>query len=233
MVCNPKGARTQRQKPRSPQPAPSTALSSLSRPGRFMARRAKAWKSCVSAALVLLALFVPTLPVLAAVTGDIRGIVLDPQGLPVAAAKVTVRNLETGTSRSVATDSAGAFAVLQLAVGSYEIRIEKQGFLALVTTVDVRSGEVAEADGSLQVGSVNQSVTVAAGARTYLDAASAQVATSLDATTIQADILSGPRSGSPDVSGTGYRAGQRRQSFPALGKLQRQRPARARERHHH
>ena len=82
-----------------------------------MAIRTTAWKSCVPAALVLLALFVLILPVLAAVTGDIRGVVLDPQGLPVAAAEVTVRNLETGTSRSVATDSAGAFAALQLAVG--------------------------------------------------------------------------------------------------------------------
>ncbi len=147
-----------------------------------MAIKASAWKCCLSAALALLVL---TLPVQAALTGDIRGVVLDPQGLPVAAAEITVRNLETGTNRSFRTDSAGAFAALQLAVGSYEVRVEKQGFLALVTTVDVRSGEVAEADGSLQVGSVNQSVTVAAGARTYLDAASAQVATSLDATTIQ------------------------------------------------
>lgn len=139
----------------------------------------------MSAALALLALFVLTLPVLAALTGDIRGIVLDPQGLPVAAAEVTVRNLETGASRSVATNSAGAFAALQLALGSYEVRVEKQGFLAFVTTVVARSGEVTEADASLQVGSVNQSVTVAADARTYLDVASAQVTTSLDAKTIQ------------------------------------------------
>ncbi len=152
------------------------------RPGRPWAILATVWKPCLSAAL---ALFILTLPVQAALTGDIRGVVLDPQGLPVATAQVTVRNLETGTSRSVKTDSAGAFAVLQLAVGSYEVRIETQGFLAFVTTVMVRSGEVAEADASLQVGPVNQSVTVAAGARTYLDVASAQVATSLDARTIQ------------------------------------------------
>jgi hypothetical protein len=123
-------------------------------------------------------------PAQAALTGDIRGVVLDPQGLPVAAAQVTVQNLESGTSRSVSTGSTGAFAALQLAVGTYQVRIEKQGFLAFVTTVVVRSGEVAETNASLQVGSVNQSVTVAAGARTYLDAASAEVATSLDAATI-------------------------------------------------
>ena len=110
---------------------------------------------------------------------------LDPQGLPVAAAQVTVQNLETGATRSVPTNSAGAFAALQLAVGNYQVRVEKQGFVAFVTGVEVHSGEVAEANASLQVGSVNQSVTVAAGARTYLDVASAQVATSLDARTIQ------------------------------------------------
>ena len=139
-------------------------------------------KSCLSAVLALLILI---LPVQAALTGDIRGVVLDPQGLPVAAAQVTVRNLETGTSRSVATDSAGAFAALQLAVGGYQVRVEKQGFLAFVTTVVVRSGGVAEANASLQVGPVNQSLVVAGDARTYLDVASAQVATSLDAQTIQ------------------------------------------------
>ena len=135
-------------------------------------------------AFALFVLFVPTWPVLAALTGDIRGVAVDPQGLPVAAAQVTVRNLETGTSRSLPTDSTGAFAALQLVVGSYQVRVEKQGFLAFVTTVVVRSGEVAEANASLQVGPVNQSVTVAAGARSYLDVASAQVTTSFDAKTI-------------------------------------------------
>jgi len=146
-----------------------------------IAIKASAWKCCLFAVAALLVLI---LPVQAALTGDIRGVVVDPQGLPVAAAEITVRNLETGASRTVATDSVGAFAALQLAVGSYEVRVEKQGFRLFVTTVVVRSGEVAEANATLPVGSVNQSVTVAAGARTYLDVASSQVATSLDATTI-------------------------------------------------
>lgn len=210
MVCSSEEARAQKQMPNSlPQNGPelheratmrageptknqrrgdrlSKVASSISlsscRPSRIMAIRASSWKSCLYAAL---ALFVLILPVQAALTGDIRGVVLDPQGLPVAAAEVIVRNLETGTSRSVLTDSAGAFAALQLEVGSYEVRVEKQGFLAFVTTVIVRSGEVAEVNASLQVGSVNQSVTVAADARTYLDVASDEVATSLDAKTIQ------------------------------------------------
>ncbi len=147
-----------------------------------MKRKAKTWGSCVS---VVLALLVLALPAWSALTGDIRGVVLDPQGLPVTAAEVTLRHIETGASRSLLTNSAGAYTAQQLAIGSYEVRVEKQGFLAFVTTVRVRSGEVTEADASLTVGPVNQSVTVASDARTYLDVASAEVATSLDARTIQ------------------------------------------------
>ena len=140
------------------------------------------WKLYLFGVAGLLAI---ALPLLAALTGDIRGVVLDPQGLPVEAASVTVRNLDTGASRSVTTSSTGRFAVLQLAVGGYEVRVEKQGFLALSMNVSVRSAEVAKADAALQVGSVNQTVTVTADARAYLDVASPQVATSLDAKTIQ------------------------------------------------
>ena len=165
-------------------------------------------------------------------TGDIRGVVLDPQGLPVAAAQVTVRNLETGASRSVADGFGRGLRGATTGRRKLQVRVEKQGFLAFVTTVAVRSGEVAEANASLQVGSVNQSVTVAAGARTYLDVASAQVATSLDATTIQ-DIPSLDRDPVALTSLVSrHRAGQQRQSLPAVGKLQRQRPARPRQRHH-
>ena len=135
--------------------------------------------------LALFLVFPPFRPSQAALTGDIRGVVLDPQGLPIAAAQVTARSMETGTTRSALTHADGTFALLQLAIGDYELRIEKQGFLAFATTVAVHSGEVAETNASLQVGGVNQTVTVAADAKSLLDVASAEVTTSLDAKTIQ------------------------------------------------
>ena len=144
--------------------------------------RPASWKPLLFGGVGLLVL---SLPLLAALTGDIRGVVLDPQGLPVEGASVTVRSLDTGASRAVTTGSTGRFAVLQLAVGGYEVRVEKQGFLALSMNVSVRSGEVSEADAALQIGSVSQTVNVTADARAYLDVASPQVATSLDAKTIQ------------------------------------------------
>lgn len=135
--------------------------------------------------LVLLLVFPPFRASHAALTGDIRGVVLDPQGLPVPAAQITAQSIETGATRSVSTNPDGAFSLLQLAIGDYQLRIQKDGFLAFITTVSVRSGEVAEANASLQVGQVNQAVTVSADAKSLLDVASAEVTTSLDAKTIQ------------------------------------------------
>jgi len=137
--------------------------------------------------LGVVALLVWVLPVLAALTGDIRGSVLDPQNLPVEGAQVTVKNLDTGVSRVTATDSVGDFSALQLDVGNYAVRVEKSGFQAfLVNNVSVRSGQVAKVRMALVIGPVNQTVTVESGAEAYLDPASAQVATSLDAQTIEA-----------------------------------------------
>jgi hypothetical protein len=136
-------------------------------------------------ALAFLLMSLRVCPLQAALTGDIRGVVLDPQGLPISAAGVTLRNLATGTRRSVSTNPDGTFAVQQLAIGDYEVRIEKDGFLTFITDVSVRSGEIAVENASLQVGPVNQTVTVAANAGSLLDLASAEVTANLDAKTIQ------------------------------------------------
>jgi hypothetical protein len=127
-----------------------------------------------------------TLPALAALTGDIHGLVLDSQNLPVEGAQVTVENQDTGLIRVAISDSTGSFSELQLDVGTYQARVEKAGFRAYtITNIVVRSGEVARVRMLLEIGPVNQTVTVSSGADTYLDTATAQVATSLDALTIQ------------------------------------------------
>ncbi len=101
------------------------------------------------------------------------------------AARVIARSTDTGAIRSASTDSNGSFVLLQLPAGDYQIRIEKQGFVALVTSVTVRSGELTETTASLQVGTVNQNVYVAADAMSLMDVASAEVSTSLHAQEIQ------------------------------------------------
>jgi hypothetical protein len=59
------------------------------------------------------------------VTASIAGKVEDPSGASVPGATVTVKNLETGTARTVSTDATGNYRVLSLAVGGYEVKTEK------------------------------------------------------------------------------------------------------------
>jgi hypothetical protein len=137
-------------------------------------------------AVGLAGLLLWTVPLLAALTGDIRGFVLDPQNLPVENAQVTVKNIDTGATRVETTSSVGSFSALQLDVGNYRISVEKQGFrIYSLDNVTVRSGGVASIRVALQVGSVNERVAVESGAESYLDAASAMVITSLNAQTVQ------------------------------------------------
>ena len=80
--------------------------------------------SALFAALFLLG----TLPVFATLTGDIQGTVVDPSGLGVGGARVSIRNVGTRVARAFTTNDEGQFSALQLDVGDYEVRVEKDGF---------------------------------------------------------------------------------------------------------
>src|SRR5258706_4980987 len=68
----------------------------------------------------------------AQVAAILSGRVADATGAVVADATITVKSLETGSSRVVATDETGNFRVFSLSVGSYEVRAEKPGFESVV-----------------------------------------------------------------------------------------------------
>jgi hypothetical protein len=119
------------------------------------------------------------LPALAALTGDLQGTVLDPNGLPVSGATVTIKNLGTDVTRTVTTTSEGEFSAQQLDIGAYELTIEKQGFTISKTQVVIRSGEVTRLNFTLQVGKVTEVVSVEAGAEAFLDTANSQISTSI------------------------------------------------------
>ena len=117
-------------------------------------------------------------PVLADLTGDIQGTVLDPGGSAVAGAKITIKNINTGAVRTVTTGNAGEFAAPQLEIGTYQISVEKDGFKSYSQAVVVQSGEKTRVDVHLEVGSVTETVTVESGALPTFDVATAQVSDS-------------------------------------------------------
>jgi len=122
-----------------------------------------------------------SLPVLADLTGDVQGTVVDGTGAPVVGAKVTITSLATGASREVSTGSAGEFSVPQLGIGDYRISVEKDGFRGFTQDLTVRSGEKTRVDVALQLGKVTETVTVEAGVTPTLDVATAQISDSISA----------------------------------------------------
>lgn len=97
----------------------------------------------------------------AQVAAHIKGVVSDASGAAVPSASVEVRNVETGAVRSTATDDAGRYLVLSLALGDYEIRASKAGFQEAVRTgVHLIVGEEASVDLRLQISSEKSEVLV-------------------------------------------------------------------------
>src|SRR5689334_16557553 len=94
-------------------------------------------------------------------TGTITGVVRDPSNAVLPAAKVTVTNEATGLTRSSETNSTGEYRVPFLPVGVYSVRVEKKGFKTqkqIEIPLDVL--QVRAVDFSLQLGAVNETVTV-------------------------------------------------------------------------
>jgi len=98
-------------------------------------------------------------------TAIIQGNVVDASGAVLPGATVTVIDEETGVSRSAATDSAAHYRFPALQSGVYTIRVEHPGFSAEERkSVQLIVGEQVVADFAMKVGTVAETVEVAAAA---------------------------------------------------------------------
>src|SRR5213593_2204592 len=113
-------------------------------------------------------------------TGTIHGVITDPSAAAMAGAQVTATLTGRGTTRTVNTDAQGAYVLPLLPVGSYQITIESKGFKTFVQQgVDLTANENSRVDATLQVGSLNESVTVNAEAP-LVDSRSSVMGTLID-----------------------------------------------------
>jgi carboxypeptidase family protein len=95
------------------------------------------------------------------ITGTIRGTVTDPTGAIIAGAKVTVKNEDTGLSRSSTTSSAGIFSFAELPVGSYRVEVEHPGFKAEVRSkITLNVADTRAVDIQLATGDISEVVNV-------------------------------------------------------------------------
>ncbi|HWR16890.1 MAG TPA: carboxypeptidase regulatory-like domain-containing protein [Terriglobales bacterium] len=126
-----------------------------------------------------------------ATTGSIYGTVADSGGAVVPGATVTVKNVNTGETKSATTSSTGDYTVVFLVPGEYEVSAEMAGFqVQRQTAVHLAANQNVHVNFDLKVGSTEQSLTVEAGI-TLVDTRESQIATTVEQTRIQDLPLNG------------------------------------------
>ena len=134
---------------------------------------------CAATLIVLLASSLS-----AQITGDLNGAVLDGSGSVVPAAKLTLKSLETGVTRTAGVSADGVFVFNLLKIGMYEVKAEAPGFRSTLTQVEVKTGETGNIQFRLEVGQVTETITVS-DAVTRLDTENAQIQRSFTGASIQ------------------------------------------------
>jgi carboxypeptidase family protein len=95
--------------------------------------------------------------------GTILGTVTDPSGATVADVKIRITNTGTGIAKSFETDATGNYAVSFLIPGTYAVTGTKEGFRTVTQTgITLVVDQKARVDLKLQVGAVNETLTVTA-----------------------------------------------------------------------
>ncbi len=118
--------------------------------------------NCRAPFLLLALLCFASLGAHAQVSASLSGRVTDPTGAVVSGATVTAENVDTGLSRTAITDQAGRYELVALPVGQYQVRATKMGFAERVRTgISLVVGQDATVDLNLQIGNVQEHVTVA------------------------------------------------------------------------
>jgi hypothetical protein len=106
-------------------------------------------------------------------TGTIHGAVKDQNGAVVAGANVTVRNEATGGERKATSGDDGEFVVDQVPPASYSIIVEGKGFKRTVAPkIIVNVSQTTSVTINLELGSVNETVTVTSGVQEIINTTS-------------------------------------------------------------
>jgi len=98
-----------------------------------------------------------------AVTGTLLGNITDSSGGSVPGVTVTATEVQTSVARSTVSNEAGHYTFASLPNGKYTVSAELQGFKKVIRqNIDVEVNTTIRVDMTLEVGSMTESVTVAA-----------------------------------------------------------------------
>ena len=93
--------------------------------------------------------------------GSIAGTVKDASGATIPQAKVTITEVDKGTSLITSTGSSGDYVVSPLLIGHYSVKVEKSGFKTAITeAIELQVQQRAVVDITMQVGAIAEQITV-------------------------------------------------------------------------
>jgi hypothetical protein len=111
--------------------------------------------------------------------GIITGLVNDPSGAAVPQASVTIINENTGVQTAVSTTATGNYGSPPLILGTYTVRVEKEGFKTFVRSGIILDGGITyRQDATLELGATATTIEVKA-ASEMINVSSAEVGHSL------------------------------------------------------
>jgi hypothetical protein len=95
------------------------------------------------------------------VTATVTGQVSDPSGAAIGNAKVTATDAQRGTEYTATTNGEGYYRIVQLNVGTYNVKVESKGFQsAQQSNITLQLNQVAKIDFALQVGNIATAIEV-------------------------------------------------------------------------
>jgi hypothetical protein len=94
-------------------------------------------------------------------TGSLTGVAIDGSGATLPSVSITLRNIATNVTVTATTNDAGNYLIQNLVPGAYELTAQFSGFKKFVRAgLQVEVGQILRIDPEMQVGDVNESVTV-------------------------------------------------------------------------
>jgi hypothetical protein len=155
-------------------------------------------------------------------TATATGTISDTTGAAVPGAIVTLTGTQTGVALHTETNSAGIYRIAGLVPGTYSISVSKEGFQLITQAgIEIHVGETATLNYSLTVGSLRDTVTVAATA-VILEESTTTVGQVIEGRQIQDTPLNGRNvmnllSLAPGVVPQGATSGSPLNNQPSIG----------------